>query len=90
MEKKKLSIQEADVLCALYKQEFINQRLLAESSGHSLGVVNKSIRGLTEKGFLDEHMAITDKGKALFLKNKPKKAIILAAGRACGVVSRKP
>ncbi|MBQ6150468.1 MAG: NTP transferase domain-containing protein [Mogibacterium sp.] len=80
MEKKKLSIQEADVLCALYKQEFINQRLLAESSGHSLGVVNKSIRGLTEKGFLDEHMAISEKGKALFLKNKPEKAIILAAG----------
>lgn len=75
-----MSKQEADVLCALYNQEFINQRLLAESSGHSLGVVNKSIRDLIEKGFLDEHMVITDKGKALFLKNKPKKAIILAAG----------
>ena len=80
MDRKQMSKQEADVLCALYNQEFINQRLLAESSGHSLGVVNKSIRDLIEKGFLDDHMGITDKGKALFLKNKPESAVILAAG----------
>ena len=80
MENNQLSKQEADVLCALYQHDFINQRLLAESAGHSLGVVNKSIKGLTEKGFLNDRMGITDRGKALFAESRPKNAVILAAG----------
>lgn len=35
--------QESDILNALLLEPFINQRVLAEVSGHSLGVVNRSL-----------------------------------------------
>ena len=38
--------QESDVLNALLLEPFINQRILAEVSGHSLGVVNRSLKEL--------------------------------------------
>ena len=39
-----MNLQEADILQTLIKESFINQRILAETSGHSLGVVNKSLK----------------------------------------------
>ena len=48
--KEQLSIQESDVLSALYDEPFVNQRILAETSGHSLGVVNRSLRSLMAYG----------------------------------------
>ena len=38
--------QESDILNALLLEPFINQRILAEVSGHSLGVVNRSLKEL--------------------------------------------
>ena len=38
--------QESDILNTLFIEPFINQRILSETSGHSLGVVNKSIKTL--------------------------------------------
>ena len=38
--------QESDILNTLFTEPFINQRILSETSGHSLGVVNKSIKTL--------------------------------------------
>ena len=41
-----LSTQEADILTALSRHPFNNQRELATFTGHALGVVNKSVRNL--------------------------------------------
>lgn len=72
--------QENDILNALYREPFINQRVLAEMSGHSLGVVNRSIRSLMQNGYLDESVGLTEKARSLFKARKPRNAIILAAG----------
>ena len=41
--------QESDILNTLMLKPFINQRILAEVSGHSLGVVNRSLKELIKK-----------------------------------------
>ena len=75
-----LSRQEADVLIALQREGFINQRLLAESTGHSLGVVNRSLRSLAEAGYLDAERRPTDSARRLLDAGAPRNAVILAAG----------
>lgn len=72
--------QENDILNSLYREPFINQRVLAEMSGHSLGVVNRSIKTLMKNGYLSEDVRLTDKALKEFKAKKPKNAIILAAG----------
>ncbi|WP_068622759.1 NTP transferase domain-containing protein [Trichococcus ilyis] len=72
--------QESDILNALLLEPFINQRILAEISGHSLGVVNRSIKELMKQGYLDEDVRLTDKARHEFNTKAPQKAIILAAG----------
>ena len=72
--------QELDILNALQIEPFVNQRILAEATGHSLGSVNRSINTLMKDGFLNENMQLTDKARDMFVTNKPKNAIILAAG----------
>ena len=46
--------QESDILNALLIEPFINQRILAEVSGHSLGVVNRSLKELIKMDYLDD------------------------------------
>ena len=41
-----MNTQENDILKTIFLNSFTNQRILAEESGHSLGVVNRSIREL--------------------------------------------
>ena len=72
--------QESDILYELYKEPFINQRILSETSGHSMGVVNKSLNRLIEYEYLDEHVQLTAKSRELFRNRAPRNAIILAAG----------
>ena len=72
--------QEMDILSSLLVEPFVNQRILAESTGHSLGVVNKSIKNLIKDGYLDEDVILTAKSKNKFQNNAPKNAVILAAG----------
>lgn len=72
--------QESDILNALYTEPFINQRILAEISGHSLGIVNRSVKSLMKDGYLDGDVRLTDKAAAEFRAKAPKNAIILAAG----------
>ena len=72
--------QESDLLNALLLEPFINQRRLSEISGHSLGVVNKSIKSLIMEGYLDDAVTLTSKARDEFKKCSPKNAIILAAG----------
>lgn len=72
--------QESDILNTLLQELFINQRILAEVSGHSLGVVNRSIKELIKSNYLDESMYPTAKAITEFKQKTPKRAVILAAG----------
>lgn len=78
--KQQLSLQESDILSTLLTEPFINQRILSELSGHSLGVVNKCLRELMDRGFLDESAQLTALSKEMFRSRAPRNAIILAAG----------
>ena len=75
-----LSILESDILSALCDEPFVNQRILAETSGHSLGVVNRSLRSLIASGYLDEQVQLTPRALEMFRSRAPRNAIILAAG----------
>lgn len=72
--------QESDILNALLLEPFINQRILAEVSGHSLGVVNRSLKELIKAGYLNEAICPTAKAVSEYKNKTPKRAIILAAG----------
>lgn len=72
--------QESDILNALLLEPFINQRTLAEVSGHSLGVVNCSLKELIKAGYLNEAICPTAKAVSEYKNKTPKRAIILAAG----------
>ena len=75
-----LSLQESDVLTSLYYEPFINQRYLSEISGHSLGIVNRSLKKLIGAGYIDDKIKLTQKAYDEFDNKAPKNAIILAAG----------
>lgn len=75
-----LNRQEADILLALCEENFVNQRILSERSGYSLGAVNRSLRTLSDKGFLDEDTRITAAARRVLRERRPSNAIILAAG----------
>lgn len=77
---KYMNKQEGDILNALLIEPFINQRILAEVSGHSLGVVNRSLKELIKMDYLDEAIRPTVKAITEFKEKTPQRAIILAAG----------
>lgn len=72
--------QESDILHLLLLEPYINQRVLADTSGHSLGIVNRSLKTLIADGYLDENLKPTAKATKTFQEKAPKNAIILAAG----------
>ncbi len=72
--------QEADILRTLFVEPFINQRILSETSGHSLGVVNRSLKTLIAEGYLTEEIQPTTKALHEYNTKAPQNAIILAAG----------
>lgn len=75
-----MNLQESDVLRTLLYEPFINQRILSETSGHSLGVVNRSLKQLMKDGYLDEQAHLTQKAREEVKEKAPRNAIILAAG----------
>ena len=75
-----MNIQEFDIMNILYDKPYVNQRKLVNESGHSLGIVNRAIKSLIEKKYLDNNMKLTDMAKLEFESKKPKNAIILSAG----------
>ena len=75
-----LNKQALDVLLCLNRERFSNQRVLAESTGLSLGSVNKSLKILENCGLINEDITLTKSAKALIKNNCPKRAVILAAG----------
>ena len=72
--------QESDILNNLLVEPFINQRILSETSGHSLGVVNKCIKNLMKEEYLDDYVRPTERAREEFRNKAPQNAIILAAG----------
>lgn len=72
--------QEQDILNVLAGGGFSGQRELAEESGYSLGVVNRCLRSLTENGYVSTDGNLTQSGQALLAENRPRRAVILAAG----------
>ena len=75
-----MNIQESNILNTLLQDPFINQRILSEVSGHSLGIVNRSLKKLLKEGYLDESIQLTPKAETEFRQKAPQRAIILAAG----------
>ena len=75
-----MNMQEQDILNILAGGTFSGQRELAEESGYSLGVVNRCLRSLTETGYVRADGTLTQNGQALLAENRPRRAVILAAG----------
>ena len=75
-----MNIQSKDILKILNNEAFVNQRILAETSGFSLGTVNSSLKELIKDGYLNDKFNLTLKAIDLIKDNSPKRAIILAAG----------
>ncbi|MCR4557256.1 MAG: NTP transferase domain-containing protein [Saccharofermentans sp.] len=75
-----MNIQESDVLRTLLSKPYVNQRILSESTGHSLGVINRSIKNLTSEGYLNNNVQLTKKAIDEINARSPENAVILAAG----------
>lgn len=75
-----MNIIEGDILKVLILEPYVNQRFLAEAIGHSLGAINRSLKGLIEEGDLDYAHRITEKVRRAIKENLPQNAIILPAG----------
>lgn len=75
-----MNIQERDILNAIISKPYENQRILSQTSGHSLGIVNRSVKSLIDTGYLNTDMTPTDKAMQEVSVKSPKTAIILAAG----------
>lgn len=75
-----MNIQESDILQEVFKEPYMNQRLLSETSGYSLGAVNKSLKKLRENGYLDDENRPTIMASHEYEAKTPQNAIILAAG----------
>lgn len=75
-----MNIQEKNIIININNECYINQRLLSENTGISLGKVNHSLKSLINKGYLNQDIKLTDLAKLELEKNSPRNAIILAAG----------
>ncbi len=74
-----MNIQERDLLKVLYSENYINQRILADLSGHSLGWLIDPQTAIVRRIYNEENQ-LTQKAENLFRQNAPKQAVILAAG----------
>lgn len=75
-----LTKKQFDILVTIEKNgSFETQRQLAEAVGMSLGIVNKTLAALTEKGYIS-NKGITEKGLHVLEPYRVKRAIFIAAG----------
>lgn len=75
-----MNTQESNILLTLHTHPYTTQRDLSDLTGHSIGVVNRSIRNLTKEGYLAPDLTLTEKAYQEFQSKAPRNAIILAAG----------
>lgn len=71
---------EADILLEIISQKTKKQRNLADATGYSLGLVNRSLKSLVSQGMLTAQLEPTGKALGLCSSRSPHNAIILAAG----------
>lgn len=81
-----MNVQEKEILLFMACHPFVNQRQLAEEVGYSLGIVNRSLKKLTQEGFLTESLNLTREARQMMEQNHPKRAVILAAGTGMRMV----
>ncbi|MBQ0028444.1 MAG: winged helix-turn-helix transcriptional regulator, partial [Lachnospiraceae bacterium] len=75
-----LSIKEFDILVALAEtKEELSQRDIEEITGHSLSTVNRKLKDLVDKGYV-ENGKITAKGIEILEPYKVRRAVFIAAG----------
>lgn len=75
-----MNIQNCDVLKTIYEEPGLTQREISQKSGHSLGIVNRSIKELQESGLLNKDLSLTDTARNVIAGTGPRNAVILAAG----------
>lgn len=75
-----LDAQEFDIIREVYVGGYTSQRALANNLGCSIGKVNTSLANAVKEGYLREEFLGTELLKNCVEKNKPKNAVILAAG----------
>ncbi|MCM1125270.1 MAG: NTP transferase domain-containing protein [Lachnospiraceae bacterium] len=71
---------ECDILNKLYSEKYVNQRDLAEQTGYSLGIINRTLKELARQKYINTEYGLTEKAKCFVQEKKPCNAIILAAG----------
>lgn len=80
MAKNELTKKEFDVLVVLEESDVaLSQRDLADKTAMSLGSINRTVKDLSEKGFVDEGL-ITSKGLRALEPYRVKRAVFIAAG----------
>lgn len=75
-----MNAYELDVMNIIAEHGYTNQRRIAEITKYSLGRVNSAIKGLIDREYIDQNFSLTTKALDEIAFNKPKNAIILAAG----------
>ena len=75
-----MNVRKKDIMNALGQGGYISQRILAEQTGNSLGIVNQSLKELMAEGYIHADNTLTEKGHQLLADNRPRNAMILAAG----------
>lgn len=75
-----MNIHEFDVMNAIAKEGYTNQRSIAEITNYSLGKVNSALKTLVDEKYLNEQLFMTEKALKEIDRKRPKNAIILAAG----------
>ena len=76
----KIDYDMCKIIKYLYEYEYINQRDISEQLNISLGKVNSCINSLIQLDFLTGSVSLTSQARSEIQKNKPKSAILLAAG----------
>ena len=75
-----MNIAECNILMELQRSGSTSQRALARAVGHSLGVVNRSLKALHEAGYTVVGCRPTEQAAGEFRARQPRQAVILAAG----------
>ena len=75
--------QERDVLKELTEEPYINQRILAESCGYSLGIINRSLKQLRKEEYIDETIKLTEKARQEFQEKRRKMRLFLRQDMEC-------
>lgn len=74
-----LTRKQFDILSTVIELPKASQRKLQETTGYSLGTINKTMKELVEQGFVNEGV-VTDAGLAAMEPYRVKRALFIAAG----------